>query len=280
MPFHRFEGDLPRTPVLAMEVFDVVNPKTSPVLRRLWGPLLERPAEMAKACVGTHGAEAISIRMEGTHPEKGNRSPDEALALVRSVLAAVDVPLIVTMHSHFETANAVLKKVAAGCSGERLLLNWVEGENYRSTAGAALAHGHCVVARSPIDVNMAKQLNILLGNMDLPRDRVVMDPLTGALGYGLEYTYSVMERIRLTALGGDTALAFPILAHVGQEAWKVKEASAPESSFPAWGNLERRAVLWEVQTAMPLILAGADLVVLYHPESLATIRRATAKLST
>jgi acetyl-CoA decarbonylase/synthase complex subunit delta len=280
MPFHRFEGALPRPPVLAMEVFDSVGAKFSPVLRKFWGPLLDAPADMARACVERHGAEAISVRLEGTHPEKGGRSPDEALALVKSVLAAVDVPLIVTAQNHFESANAVLKKIAASCQGERLLLNWVESENYRPTAGAALAYGHCVVARSPIDVNMAKQLNILLGNMDLPRDRVVMDPLTGALGYGLEYTYSVMERIRLTALGGDAALAFPILAHVGQEAWKVKEAGAPEASFPAWGNLERRAVLWEVQTAMPLILAGADLVVLYHPESLAAIRRAMHRLST
>jgi acetyl-CoA synthase len=280
MPVHHFEGTLPHRTALAMEVFDTVGAKVSPVLRQLWGSLLERPAEMARACVETHGADAISVRLEGTHPERGRKSPDEALALVQAVLAAVDVPVIVTAQNHFETSNAVLKKVAAGCQGERLLLNWVEGENYRPTAGAALAYGHCVVARSPIDVNMAKQLNILLGNMDLPRDRVVMDPLTGALGYGLEYTYSVMERIRLTALGGDEALAFPILAHVGQEAWKVKEASAPEASFPAWGNLERRAVLWEVQTAMPLILAGADLVILYHPESVATIRRATDRLST
>jgi acetyl-CoA decarbonylase/synthase complex subunit delta len=257
-----------------MEVFDVVNPKISPVLRKAWGPLLEKPAEMARACVRDHGAGAISVRLEGTHPEKGNRSPDEALAVVRSVLEAVDVPVIVTAHTHFESANAALKKVAAGCPNERLLLNWVEGENYRATAGAALAYGHCVVARSPIDVNLAKQMNILLGNLDVPRDRIVMDPYAGALGYGLEYTYSVMERIRLTALGGDAALAFPMLVHVGQEAWKVKEAHAPESAFPAWGDLARRAVLWEVQTAMSFVAAGADLLILYHPESVSAVRRA------
>jgi acetyl-CoA decarbonylase/synthase complex subunit delta len=173
----------------------------------------------------------------------------------------------------------VLKKIAAGCAGERLLLNWVENENYRTIAGAALAYGHCVVAQSPIDVNLAKQLNILLGSMDLPRDRIIMDALTGALGYGLEYVYSVTERIRLTGLGGDKALAFPIIACVGQEAWKVKEASAPASAFPAWGDRARRAVLWEVQTAMPLVLAGADLVVLRHPDSLAIVRRNVARLA-
>ena len=279
MPFHYFEGTLPAQPVLAMEVFDVVNEKMSPVLKGVFGELLHKPAEMARKCVQQYGAQMISVRLDGTHPEKGGKSPEAALALVKDVLSAVDVPVIVTAHNHFESANAVLKKIAAECSGERLLLNWVESENYRTTAGAALAYGHCVVGRTPIDVNMAKQLNILLTNMDLPRDRIVMDPLTGALGYGLEYTYSVIERIRQTALGGDNALAFPIMVHVGQEAWKVKEASASEAQFPAWGKLENRAVLFEVQTAMPLIMAGADLVILYHPESVDVVRRNVAKLA-
>jgi acetyl-CoA decarbonylase/synthase complex subunit delta len=173
----------------------------------------------------------------------------------------------------------VFKKIAAGCAGERLLLKWVESENYRTIAGVAMAYGHCLVAQSPLDVNMSKQLNILLGNMDLPRDRIIMDPLSAGLGYGLEYTYSVMERIRLTALGGDRALAFPMIVSAGQEAMKVKEANASQSEFPAWGDLAARAVIWEVQTAMPLILAGADIVILYHPGSLAAIRRNLAKLT-
>ena len=279
LPFHFFEGHTPNLPVLAIEVFDTVGVKCSPVLREAWGELLERPAEMARKAVTEYGAEMISVRLEGTHPEKGNKNPDEALELVQSVLAAVDVPIIVTAHNHYESANEVMKKVAAGCAGERLLLNWVENDNYRTIAGVALAYGHCVVAQSPIDVNLAKQLNILLTNMDLPRDRIVMDPMTGALGYGLEYCYSVMERIRMTALAGDDGLTFPMIVSVGQEAWKAKEANAPESAFPAWGDLARRAVLWEVQTAMPLILSGADIVILYHPDSLAAIRRNVDKLS-
>jgi acetyl-CoA decarbonylase/synthase complex subunit delta len=279
LPFHFFEGQQPRRPALALEVFDTVSAKCSPVLREAWGELLARPAEMARKAVMEHGAELISVRLEGTHPEKGNRSPEAALALVKEVLAAVDVPIIVTAHSHFESANEVMKKIAAGCAGERLLLNWVVGDNYRTIAGVALAYGHRVVAQSPIDTNMAKQLNILLTNMDLPRDRIVMDPLAGALGYGLEYVYSVMERIRVTGLGGDRALTFPMIACVGQEAWKVKEASAMEAAFPTWGNLSRRAVRWEIQTAMPLVLAGADVVVLQHPESLAAIRRGVDRLT-
>ncbi len=279
LPFHAFEGAVPHMPALAIEVFDKVSDRISPALRETWGDLLDRPVDMARKAVNEHGADAISVRLEGTHPEKGNRSPAESLALVKEVLAAVDVPLIITAHNHFESANEVMKKVASGCAGERLLLNWVEADNYRTIAGVALAYDHCVVAQTPIDVNLAKQLNILLSNMDLPRDRIVMDPLVGALGYGLEYTYSVMERIRLTGLSGDSALAFPMLVCVGQEAWKTKEAAAPENAFPTWGDLARRAMMWEVQTAMPLVLAGADLVVLYHPKSLAAIRRNVNRLA-
>ncbi len=279
LQFHHFEGTIPNNPAYALEVFDSVSERTSPVLREIWGDVLERPADMAKRCVEVYGADAISVRLEGTHPEKGGKSPEEALELVTVVLAAVDVPVIVTGHSHFEATNEAMKKVAAGCQGERLLLNWLEGDNYRTIAGLALAYDHCVVAQTPIDVNLAKQLNILLANMDLPRDRIVMDPMIGALGYGLEYGFSVMERIRLTGFGGDTALTFPMIASVGQEVWKTKECNALETDFPDWGELAKRAVLWEAQTAMALIMAGADLVVLNHPEALAALRRNVMKLA-
>jgi acetyl-CoA decarbonylase/synthase complex subunit delta len=275
---HHLDGVIPNAPAFALEVFDTVSSKLSPVLRGAWGDLLEHPAEMAVKCVEDYGADAVSVRLDGTHPERGARSPDQAVELVKQVLAAVDVPVIVTAHNHFESANEAMRAVAAGCEGERLLLNWVENENYRTIAGAALAYGHCVVSQSPIDVNLAKQLNILLMNMDLPRDRIVMDPMTGALGYGIEYTYSVMERIRLTGFGGDGALTFPMIVCVGHEAWKTKEGSAPEADFPEWGDPARRGILWEVQTAMPLIMSGADLVVLHHPDSLATLRRNVARV--
>ncbi|MEI8198254.1 MAG: hypothetical protein WCI73_20365, partial [Phycisphaerae bacterium] len=182
MPFHLWEGQMPHRPLVAMEVFDVVSPKYPPILREIYGKLLDNPAEMAKVCVEKYGADLISVRLEGTHPEKGNRSAEQALALVKSVLAAVDVPLIITGHNHFDRVNEVMKAVAQGCAGENLLLNWVETDNYRTIAGAALAYGHTVVAQTPIDVNMAKQLNILMGNMDVKPEQIVMDPMTGAMG--------------------------------------------------------------------------------------------------
>ena len=224
------------------------------------------------------GADLISVRLEGTHPEKGNRSAEQSVELVKAVLAAVKVPLIITGHAHYDKANEVLKAVAQACAGENLLLNWVETDNYRTIAGAAMAYGHSLVAQSPIDVNMAKQLNILLGNMDIKPNQIVIDPMTGAMGYGLEYTYSVMERIRMTGLGGDKLLAGPMIVSPGQECAKIKELKATAAEFPAWGDLAKRAALWELTTATSLLYAGADLLIMYHPQAVQALQRTIAQL--
>ncbi len=278
MPFHLWEGEMPHRPLVAMEVFDVVNEKYPQVLRAVYGDLLHHPAAMAKLCVENYGADLISVRLEGTHPEKGNRTVEQAVELVKQVLAAVPVPLIITGHSNYDKNNEVIKAVAQACSGEKLLLNWVEQDNYRTIAGAALAFGHVVVSQSPIDVNIAKQMNILLTNMDVKPEQIVMDPMTGATGYGIEYTYSVMERIRLTALNGDRMLAGPMIVSPGQECAKIKESRATEKDFPTWGDLADRAALWELTTAVSFIYAGADIVIMYNPRSVAAVKKTISQL--
>lgn len=278
MPFHLWEGEMPHRPLVAMEVFDAVSEKYPASLRQVYGDLLGNPVAMARVCVEQHGADLISVRLDGTHPERGNRSAQDAVKLVKEILAAVDVPLIVTGHSHFDKNNEVLKAVAQACAGENLLLNWVEQDNYRTLAGAAMAYGHTLVAQSPIDVNIGKQLNILLTNMDIKPGQIIMDPMTGALGYGLEYTYSVMERIRMTGLGGDKMLAGPMIVAPGQECIKVKELKAAEADFPAWGDLAKRAALWETTTAVNFLYAGADVLVMYHPEAAGAVKRTIFKL--
>ena len=278
MPFHLWEGKMPYRPLIAMEVFDTVSDKFPLSLRSVYGDLLTKPAEMAKVLVDKYGADLISVRLEGTHPEKGNKSAQQAVDLVKSVLAAVDVPLIVTGHNNFDKNNEVIKAVAQACAGENLLLNWVEQDNYRTIAGAAIAYGHSIVSQSPIDVNIGKQMNILLTNMDVKPEQIMMDPITGATGYGIEYTYSVMERIRLTALNGDKMLAQPIIVAPGQEAAKTKEAKASEKEFPAWGDLDKRSAAWELSTAVNLLYAGADVLIMYHPEAAMATKRTIFKL--
>ena len=278
MPFHLWEGEMPNRPLVAMEVFDSVSEKYAAVLKSIYGDLLNEPAKMARVCVDKFGADLISVRLDGTHPERGDRTPEQSVQLVKSVLEEVDVPLIITGHNHYDKINEVMKAVARTFAGENLLLNWVEQDNYRTIAGAALGYGHCLVAQSPIDVNIGKQLNILLTNMDVKKEQIVMDSLTSAIGYGIEYTYSVMERIRLTGLSGDKMLASPMIVTPGYESSKIKEYKAAEKDFPVWGNLEKRSYAWEFSTAMTLLYSGADILVMYHPEAAMAIKKAIFKL--
>lgn len=273
LPFLFFEGKHPHRPLVAMEVFDSVPPKFPDVLMDYFHDVMEKPGEMAKKCVNQYGAELISVRLEGTHPEKGDKSPEEAAEIVRSVRESVSVPLIITGHSHFQKNNEVMKKICEETAGENCLINYVETDNYKTIAAACIAYNHTLVAQTPIDVNLAKQLNILLTDMNFPEDKIVMDPLTGALGYGLEYTYSIMERIRNDGLAGDKMLAYPMLINPGYESFRVKETRAPEQDFPEWGNLEMRCAYWEIATAMSLLVAGAELLILYHPKSVETVKK-------
>ena len=278
MPFLHFEGRSPHAPAVAMEVFDTPPERYPPPLQELFGDVVATPHEHARRCVDQGGAELICLRLEGTHPEKGDRCAAEASELVGAVLGAVGVPLVVMGHAHFDKSNEVLRRVAEDHAGERLLLGWVETDNYRTVAAAALAYGHCLVALSPVDFNIAKQLNILLGNMDVPLDRVVMDPMTGALGYGNEYTYSVLERLRLGALGGDAALQSPMLVAAGWECLRTKESAVSAADYPQWGATEQRFVHWEVGTAASLLLAGGDLLCVNHPDSVRRLRALAGEL--
>jgi len=278
MPFHFWEGKMPNRPLVAMEVFDSVSEKYPDVLRNVYGDALSKPAEMAKLCVTKYGADLISVKLDGIHPERGNRSAAQSVELVKSILEAVDVPLIISGVTHYEKNNEVMKAIAQSFEGENLLFNFVEQDNYRTIAGAAMAYGHTLVAQAPIDVNISKQLNILLTNMGLAADRIIIDPMTSTIGYGIEYTYSVMERIRLTGLGGDNMLLSPMIVSVGQECAKVKEFKAPESAFPDWGDLTKRAAFWELATATTLLYAGADILIMYTPDAALAIKKTINEL--
>jgi len=267
MPFHLWEGRIPHRPVVALEVFDHITDRFPQVLHDTWGDLLGQPALMADAAVRRHSADLVAVRLDGTHPEGAGRSVQQGVDLVGAVLEAVDVPLIITGPSHFDRANELCKAVAQAFEGERLLFSWTEQDNYRTIAGAALAYGHRVIAQSPIDVNIGKQMVILLTNMGLPKDQIILDMMTGAMGYGIEYSYSVMERARLAGLGGDTMLAGPMIVYPGQECIKVKEYNALQEAFPTWGERSARAALWELTTATSLLHAGADILVMNHPKA-------------
>jgi len=273
LPLHTFEAAFPHRPLLALEITDVDPARWVESARRPWEGVLGRPAEAARRAVEEFGADLLTIHLVGTHADRGNRSAEQAATDVRAVLEAVSVPLIVKGPGAGRKQNQVLALVAENCRGEGLALHSATNEDYKTLAAVAVAYGHVLVGESPIDVNIAKQINILLADANVDLNRVLIDPLTGGLGYGLEYTYSVMERIRLAALGGDGMLNCPIVCLVGEEAWKAKEARVPGDREPLWGSQPERAIHWEVATAMALMEAGAEVLVLRHPEALARIRK-------
>ncbi|CVK20958.1 MULTISPECIES: acetyl-CoA decarbonylase/synthase complex subunit delta [Sporomusa] len=271
MPFLQFEGDMPLKPVVAMEIQDV-KPDWHPLLNEVFADVMDCPVKWAKKCVEC-GADLIYLKLAGADPDGANKSPEDCAKIVKEVLAAVGVPLIVVGCGNDEKDNAVLPVVAEAAAGENLLIGLAEQDNYKSVAAAAMVHKHKVLAQSPLDINICKQLNILITELGLAADNIIIDPSTAALGYGIEYTYSILERGRLGALGGDKMLSQPVICQVGYEAWRAKEAVAAEADFPNWGVQADRAILWEAMTAAGLLQGGAHIMVLRHPEAVRLFKK-------
>lgn len=279
LPFLHFEETPPHRPVIALEITPLRPDDWSAALLKAWGEVVDDPGAWAGACEAV-GADLIVVSL-GLEDANGDPvSPDFAVRSVTTVLEGTGLPLIVRGPGQAEVDNELLVAVADATKGERLVLGLCEDGNYRTIVAAAMANDHLVVGRTPMDVNLAKQLIILMTDMGLPLERILMDPTTGALGYGIEYGYSVMERLRIAALQGDVMTQLPLLVNPGYEAWKTKEAKVGQGVPDAWGDWEERAVNWETVTAVALIEAGADVLVLRHPESLTRVRGAVDELMT
>jgi len=271
LPGLRFDGDLPHRPIIAIEIRQRKPEDWSPLLAKVWGSAMESPVEWAKAAEAA-GADLLYLALSMTTADGKPNTADAARAVVRQVLTASSLPLAVVGPGQAELDNELMVAVAEEAKGERLLLGLCEDKNYRTIVATAMANGHLVQSKTPMDVNLAKQLVILIHDMGMPLERIVMDPTTGALGYGIEYGYSVMERLRLAGLQGDGMTQQPMIVTPGEEAWKAKEAKVGEGVPAAWGEWSARAVNWETTTAAALIHAGADVVVLRHPDSVKRIR--------
>ena len=271
LPFLHFDGSLPHTPVVAVEIKDRRPTDWSPLLVQAWGDALNDPGDWARAAEAA-GADMLLLTLSMNQADDTPNTPANARAVVRKVLQASGLPLAVFGPGQAEKDNELLVPVAEEAKGERLLLGICEDKNYRTLVAAALANDHLVDSRTPMDVNLAKQLVILIHDMGMPLDRVVMDPTTGALAYGIEYGYSVMERLRLAALQGDSMTQQPMLVTPSEEAWKTKEAKVGEGVPAAWGDWTRRAINWETLTASSLLHSGADVVAVRHPETLKRVK--------
>jgi acetyl-CoA decarbonylase/synthase complex subunit delta len=265
LPFLSAEGSLPNKPRIAFEVWDITPSDWPQELVKAYGAALNDPLVWAEKCVKEYKAQILCLRLQGAHPDFGNKSADSEAKLVAQLLKRVSVPLVILGSGDDEKDNLVVPACCEAAKGERCLVGSAAQDNYKTITASVLADGHNIIAESPIDINIAKQLNILISDMGLALERIVINPTIGALGYGLEYAYSIMERARLAALAGDKTVASPFICFVGQESWRAKEAKAGANEFPQWGPEEQRGIMWEVITATSLLQAGADLLVMRHP---------------
>jgi acetyl-CoA decarbonylase/synthase complex subunit delta len=259
---HNFDCVNPNRPTISFNVFDIPIPLPKPIKENFL-EVLDDPVAWAKKCVEKFDAEVITIHLISTDPKGRDTSPEQAAKTVENILQAIKVPLIIGGSGNQSKDSRVLSKVGEVAEGERCLLSYATIETYKPIVKAALDYGHDVLARTSLDLLQAKKLNQLLQDEGLPKERIIMDPETVALGYGLEYTYTMFERIRLSALHGDEDLQMPILASV-TNAWTAREAWEKN---PSWGPAEYRGPLWEAVTGISAVIAGADILLMMHPKA-------------
>jgi len=267
MPFLHFEGEMPNAPRLAIEILDIKPQEYPQELVKAFGVALNNPVDWAKKCVQDYGFDFLCLRFIGAHPDWGDKSSQECARIVEKVLKSVKAPLIIVGCGDPEKDQDLLFEVSSAAQGENCLIGMALENNYKSVVASCISNGHSLIAETPIDINLCKQLNILISDMGFPVEKIVIHHATASLGYGLEYTYSIMERTRLAALQGDKLLSQPMISFVGWEVWKTKEAKASEEEMPEWGELSKRGVFWEVVTSIAYLQAGADILVLNHPSS-------------
>jgi len=280
LAWHEFEGERALKPKVAMEVYDN-NPTDWPeAINKVIADVAADPVKWALKCQDEWGADLVCLQLAGTDPNGEDRGGDEAAKTVSAVLEAIDIPLIVYGTENAEKDREVLEKVASAAAGKNIGIGPASEENYKTIAAAVMGFDHNIIALTPCDVNLAKQLNILLSQMGLAKDKIIIDPSTGALGYGLDYTFTIIERLKLAALQqGDEMTRFPVICNLGIESWKTKEAKVSADEEPAWGDGATRAISWELMTAFSMATAGADLLVMRHPEAVAGFKKAVAEIT-
>jgi acetyl-CoA decarbonylase/synthase complex subunit delta len=272
-PFYLFEGKMPNPPRVAFEVWDHEPQDWQDWAIEPFKDVIHDPVAWAKKCVDIYRAEIITLQLKSADPNGMNRDVEDVVAVVKNVVDAMDIPLIVWGCGNDEKDAALLRRVVEICEGKNVSIGPLAEKNYKQIGAMAIGYSQVVIASTPIDVNLAKQLNILLGNLGVQDEKIIVDPTTGGLGYGLEYSYSVIERDRMAALTQeDVKLQYPIVCNLAHEVWKTRETRLKRDDDPKLGDEKKRSILMESITAMSLLIAGADIVIMRHPEGVALVK--------
>lgn len=279
LPFLSFEGKINKSAPIAIEITDITPEGWPEEIKNIYEGVISDPGKWARFCQDELKPDMICLRLTGTHPDQGDRTPEEARKAVEAVLSATDLPLIVFGSNSAEKDAEVIKVCAEPLANTGSIIGKAQEKNYKIFAAVANSFNLKLVALSDLDINLSKQLNILLTQAGFDSQRIIIDAMSSTLGYGLEYTYSVMERIRLAALQqNDAMMQMPMLADVSEVTWKVKEARAGRDEQPSWGDPARRGPLWEAITASAYLMAGGDIIVVRHPKTMSILRKLLADL--
>ena len=272
-PFHTFEGDMPNAPKIAMEIWDKdPGDDWAEAAKEPYKDVLGDPVAWAKKVL-EYEPDLLVIQCQSADPNGDNAPAEEVADRVKSVVDEVDVPVVVWGTYNHEKDIEVMRLVSEKCQNKNLIIGPVEEGDHKQVGAAAMGYNHTIAASSPIDVNLSKQLNILLGNLGVKDEKIIVDPTTGGLGYGLEYTYSIMERIMMAALTKeDDKLQRPVICNMAHEVWKTKEAKLSEEEAPELGDAAKRGILMEAVTAVSLLMAGANVLMMRHPEAVKLVR--------
>ena len=271
MPFLTFEGDIPNKPVIAGYISDIV-PDWPDVLKNAIGKEISSTVEWAQKLVEDFNVDLISLKLLGADPNKSNNSADACARTVEDILKAVDVPLIIWGCGDDEKDNTVIAECSHAAKGENCLIGSAKETNYMTIVAICKADKHKLITEAPVDINIGKQVNILVQDAGFDLNDVVMYQISAALGYGFDYVYTIIERARISGLKGDKLLAAPQICDVGGEVWRIKEAVVDDDVLPGWGKLEKRGPMWESVCASSYLQAGADILIMAHPDSIKTIQ--------
>ena len=272
LPLYSFDAPLPHRAAVGVEITDLGVDTTVPGIAAYYEGA-KTLGEIAARAAAMPGADFVCLSFPGADPNGQNRGVEECVSLAKEAADAIDCPLAIQGCKNVEKDTALFEAVAEALQGRNILIVSAREENYKTlTAGAAMAYGQTVSAESAVDINLAKQLNVLMTQLGMKSDRHVMNVGSAAVGYGYEYVASTLDRVRGAALGqNDTSLTMPIVTPVAGEAWAVKEAVVTEEEFPEWGDRETRGIRMETATAAAVLAGGSDAVILRHPESVKTV---------
>ena len=268
LPFYTFDGAIENAPKIGLEISDLGYADQVPGISGFYADCADVPA-MAKKAAELPYVDFICLKMDSADPNGDNADPATCAATAKAVAEAIDKPLVIAGCKNDEKDAVLFEKVAEALQGKNALMFSAKETNHKSIAAAAgLAYGQKVSGESAVDINLAKQLNVLITQMGVSPSNIVMNVGSAAAGYGFEYVISTMDRVKAAALAqNDAMLQMPIVTPVSSETWGVKEAVVSEEDMPEWGSQEQRGIDMEVVTATACLASGSNAVILRHPVS-------------